>query len=75
MVQTVNRFAMVPRADSRRSSFNRSHTLKTVLDVNYLYPIFVDEVLPGDTFNMSYSMVTRLTSPLVTPIMDYPEHR
>ena len=70
MVQTVNRFAMVPRADIRRSSFNRSHTLKTVLDVNYLYPIFVDEVLPGDTFNMSYSMVTRLTSPLVTPIMD-----
>ena len=70
MAQTVNRFAQVPRAEIQRSSFNRSHTLKTMFDPDYLVPIFVDEVLPGDTFNLSYSMVTRLTSPVITPIMD-----
>ena len=70
MAQTVNRFAQVPRAEIKRSSFNRSHTVKTAFDSGYLVPIYVDEVLPGDTFNMSTSMVARLTSPVVTPVMD-----
>ena len=45
-------FSRVPRAEIPRSSFDRSHGIKTTLDSGYLVPILVDEVLPGDTFNV-----------------------
>ena len=45
-------FAQVPQAEIQRSSFDRSHGYKTIFDAGYLIPIFVDEVLPGDTFNL-----------------------
>ena len=41
-------FSRVPQADIQRSTFNRSHGLKTTFDAGYLVPIFVDEVLPAD---------------------------
>jgi len=64
-----NRFATVPIANIRRSSFDRSHAYKTTFDVDYLIPIFVDEVLPGDTFSLRSTHLCRLTT-LVQPIMD-----
>ena len=45
-------FSQIPKAEIQRSSFDRSHTLKTTLNGGYLVPIFCDEVLPGDTFNL-----------------------
>ncbi len=65
-----NNFATVPRASIPRSSFNRSSGLKTTFDADYLIPIFVDEVLPNDTFNMRTSAVIRLNSPTLHPLMD-----
>lgn len=62
-------FSQIPRAEIQRSSFNRSHTYKTAFDSNYLIPFFVDEVLPGDTFNLKASLFGRLSTPAV-PIMD-----
>lgn len=62
-------FSQIPRAQIQRSSFNRSHTYKTAFDSNYLVPFYVDEVLPGDTFNLSASLFGRLATPAV-PIMD-----
>lgn len=62
-------FSQIPRAEIQRSSFNRSHTYKTAMDSNYLVPFFVDEVLPGDTFNLKASLFGRLSTPAV-PIMD-----
>ncbi|WP_445772209.1 major capsid protein, partial [Rheinheimera sp.] len=62
-------FSRVPRADIPRSSFDRSHGTKTTLDSGYLVPIFVDEALPGDTFNMSMSAFGRLATPIF-PFMD-----
>lgn len=62
-------FSMVPRAEIPRSSFNRSHGLKTTFDAGYLVPIFVDEVLPGDTFNLRMSAFGRLATP-IHPFMD-----
>ena len=35
----------------------------------YLIPVFVDEVLPGDTMNLRMSSVARLATPIV-PFMD-----
>lgn len=62
-------FSKVPEANIPRSTFNRSHGYKTTLDAGYLVPFYVDEVLPGDTFNVRANMFGRLTTPLY-PIMD-----
>ena len=67
-VMTHN-FRDVPTADIPRSSFNLSHGLKTTFDADYLIPIGVHDVGPGDTFNMNISMFARLATPL-HPIMD-----
>ena len=63
-------FAEVPRARIPRSSFNRSHGYKTTFDADYLVPVYVDDVVPGDTFNLNMNFFARLTSPTVLPIMD-----
>lgn len=62
-------FAEVPRADIPRSVFNRDHGVKTAFDAGLLVPIFVDEALPGDTFNLNMQAFGRLATPL-TPFMD-----
>ncbi|QCQ84946.1 major capsid protein [Blackfly microvirus SF02] len=64
-----HQFSQVPRADIPRSSFDRSHGYKTTFNAGLLVPIFVDEVLPGDTFNLSLTAFARLSTPL-HPIMD-----
>ncbi len=63
-------FAQVPQAKLPRSSFNRSHGLKTTIDCDTLYPIYVDEVIPGSTFNMRCNSLIRLNSPTLHPLMD-----
>ncbi|AXL15377.1 major capsid protein [Microviridae sp.] len=65
----THKFAMVPRADIPRSSFAIQTTHKTTFDAGYLVPIFVDEVLPGDTFNLKMTAFARLATPLY-PVMD-----
>lgn len=62
-------FAMVPRAEIPRSSFNIQKSHKTTFDAGFLIPVYVDEVLPGDTFNLSMTAFCRLATPLF-PIMD-----
>lgn len=62
-------FSRVPKADIQRSTFNRDHGLKTTFDAGYLVPIFVDEALPGDTFNLKATGFGRLATPL-NPFMD-----
>ena len=64
-----HQFSQIPRADIPRSSFNRSHGFKTTFNAGYLVPFYVDEALPGDTFNMSANLFARLSTPIV-PIMD-----
>jgi hypothetical protein len=62
-------FSTVPKAEIQRSSFDRSHGVKTTFDGGYLVPIFVDEAVPGDTFNLKASVFARLATPIV-PYMD-----
>ena len=62
-------FSEVPRVSIPRSSFNRSHGYKTTFDADGLVPIFVDDVVPGDTFNLKMDFFARLATPLY-PIMD-----
>ncbi len=62
-------FATIPSAEIQRSSFNRSSGLKTTFDVGKLIPVFVDEALPGDTFNLRMHTFARMATPLF-PILD-----
>lgn len=62
-------FASVPAADIPRSSFNRTSNYKTTFDSGLLIPVFVDEALPGDTFNLNMTAFARLATPL-HPFMD-----
>ena len=62
-------FSELPQIDIQRSMFDRSSSHKTSFNVGELIPFYVDEVLPGDTFNVTTSCVVRLQTPL-TPIMD-----
>lgn len=65
----VHNFSQVPKAEIQRSQFNRSHGYKTTFDAGYLVPFFVDEALPGDTFNLKASVFARMATP-ITPFMD-----
>jgi len=65
----VHQFAMVPRADIPRSSFRRQSGHKTTFDAGYLVPIYADEVLPGDTFNLHMTAFARMATPIY-PLMD-----
>lgn len=62
-------FAEVPRANIPRSSFNRSHGHKSTFDADWLIPVLVDDIIPGDTFNVNMNFFARLATPL-HPIMD-----
>lgn len=63
-------FESGPEVRIGRSQFDRSHTLKTTFDADYLTPIYVDEVLPGDTFTCDLYGFARVFSPLLSPVMD-----
>jgi hypothetical protein len=64
-----HQFSRVPQAEIQRSTFNRSHGYKTTFDAGYLIPIFVDEALPGDTFNVRPTLFARLNTPIY-PLME-----
>lgn len=64
------RFALNPtNLDIARSTFRRDHSVKLSFNVGDVIPFYVDEVLPGDTFQVKTSMVVRLQT-LLTPMMD-----
>uniref|UniRef100_A0AAU8AUC2 Major capsid protein n=1 Tax=Dulem virus 146 TaxID=3145623 RepID=A0AAU8AUC2_9VIRU len=63
-------FALNPtRIDISRSTFDRSSSLKTSFNTGDIVPFYVDEVIPGDTFNVKTSKVVRLQT-MLTPMMD-----
>lgn len=66
---TQHQFSQVPKADTQRSVFDRTHGYKTTFDAGYLIPFYVDEALPGDTFNFQGTLFARLATPIV-PFMD-----
>ena len=64
-----HRFSEVPHADIQRSTFDRSHGLKTTFNAGQLVPIYSDEALPGDTFSCNLTAFSRLATP-IHPTMD-----
>lgn len=62
-------FSLLPSNDIRRSIFDRSSGHKTSFNVGELVPLYIDEILPGDTVSIETSKVVRLQT-LLTPMMD-----
>ena len=62
-------FLNVPQMHASRTKFNRDQTILTTFDSGKLIPFFVDEVLPGDTFQVDTSAIIRMTTPKY-PVMD-----
>lgn len=69
-LNTEQYFSEIPQIHAPRSVFDRSFTHKTTMSVNKLYPIFIDEALPGDSFKLKFQAFGRLINPTVVPIMD-----
>lgn len=70
MLDGLNRFVKaVSGANYNRSTFDRSHSYKTTFKAGDLVPVYLDEVLPGDTFKIDHRFVLRNLTPLV-PVMD-----
>ncbi len=65
----VSRFAQVPRAEIRRARFKRDFANITTMNEGDLVPLYVDEVLPGDTISCKLNGLIRMATPLY-PVMD-----
>lgn len=64
-----HKFAQIPDVKMARSNFNRSYAVKDTFDFDYLIPIMVDEIIPGDTMNVNLKSFARLATQVV-PVMD-----
>ena len=60
---------MIPSASIPRSAFRMQTSHKTTFNAGDLIPFYVDEILPGDTFNLKATIFARLATP-ITPVMD-----
>ena len=69
-MKSQHSFSQVPSAQIARSSFNLSHSHKTVFGADYLYPICQPiDIIPGETFNCKTSFFIRLNT-MLRPILD-----
>lgn len=64
-----SRFASVPRANIQRARFKRDFANITTINEGDLVPLYVDEVLPGDTISCTLRGLIRMATPLY-PVMD-----
>lgn len=62
-------FLQIPEMHANRTRFNRDQTILTTFDSGKLIPFFVDEVLPGDTFQVDTTAIIRMSTPKY-PVMD-----
>lgn len=66
---SVSRFSLAPQVSIERSTLNRSCRKLASQNVGSVVPVFMDEVLPGDTFKVKTSKVVRMQT-LKTPMLD-----
>ena len=62
-------FAQNPQVGVSRSRFQRNSDNKTTFNTGDLIPIYLDEVLPGDTHQIDVACVIRMATPIF-PVMD-----
>lgn len=66
----MSRFNTVAQIRAPRSKFHMPQNVKMSASVGTLYPVYVQEIYPGDTFNCKTSFVARLSSSYIRPVMD-----
>ena len=65
----INQFNNVSPRAIPRSAFRRDFTRRSTFDADYLVPIFLDEILPGDDISVSMTALVRMSTP-IKPLMD-----
>ena len=60
---------ILPQAKGMKSTFDLSEGLKTCIDFDKLYPVYWEELSPGDHFEVDVASVCRLM-PTIAPVMD-----
>lgn len=65
----VNQFNNISPQAIPRSSFKRDFTRRQTFDQDYIVPVFVDEILPGDDINLKMTSFCRMSTP-IKPLMD-----
>lgn len=63
-------FSRVPSVEKPRSVLDRSSSHKMTFDPNVLFPVYYDQIYPGDTMQVAGNIFARLLAPLKKPIMD-----
>lgn len=67
--QSQNHFATTLHPQLQVSTMNRNSTHKHTFNAGELVPVYLDEVLPGDTFEVDLAHITRMST-LLVPVMD-----
>lgn len=62
-------FSQIPSVNTPRSRFDRSFQSKDTHDFDYLNPMFIDEMVPGDTVNLNVKVFARLATQ-IAPLLD-----
>ena len=62
-------FAQNPQVGVSRSRFQRNSDSKATFNTGDLIPVYLDEVLPGDTHQVDVACVMRMATPIF-PVMD-----
>ena len=68
-INSAGHFSSAPQVDIQRSRFKRPSTHKTTFCAGKFVPIYLDEVLPGDTVTMDMASLVRMSTPIF-PVMD-----
>lgn len=63
-------YNLLPNVKFNRSKFDLNHRNLTSMNVGTLYPISIEEVLPGDSFSTKVVCTARVTSSFIKPVMD-----
>lgn len=66
----MQNFSRLAKTFLRRNLFHDRFRHTTSFDSGYLIPIFADDVLPGDTYQMKFNAMIRFASSLIFPILD-----
>lgn len=66
----MSHFSTVPLIRAPRSKFKLDYGNKTSMNVGTLYPVYIQEIYPGDTFNVDTTFVARVSSSFLRPVMD-----
>ena len=63
-------FAIIPKTDVPRSRFLMKQTRKQAFNASELVPVMCEEVLPGDTWQHTESIMARLSTPIAPAVDD-----